>query len=96
MDWLDIASLPLAAGIIVAFGYVFYRIFKVILESLVKPICETMEETRESIKSCTEAQTNALVTVVTNHIQHSEMAWTQVSQSLDKLAEKLDRDKTAV
>lgn len=91
MDWFDIASLPLAAGIIIAFGYVFYRIFKVVLEALVKPICETMEETRESIKSCTEAQTNALTTVVTNHIQHSELAWTKVSDSLDKLANKLDK-----
>ena len=96
MDWFDIASLPLAAGIIIAFGYVLYRIFKVVLEALVKPICSSMEETRESIKSCTEAQTNALTTVVTNHIQHSEQAWTMVSQSLDKLAEKLDRDKTVV
>ena len=96
MDWLDIASLPLAAGIIIAFGYMVIRIFKMILESLVKPICKSMEETRESIKACTEAQTNALTTVVTNHIQHSEAAWRQVSQSLDKLADKLDRDKSVM
>ena len=94
MDWLDIASLPLAVGMILAIGYVFYRLFKVVLGTLAEPICKSMEETRESIKTCTEVQVGALTTVVSNHIQHSEQAWMKVSDSLDKLADKLDRDKS--
>ena len=89
MNWLEIASLPLAAGIIAVFGYVLYRIFKLVLgilvERMVKPLESSFEAHTKAIETCVEMQTKT----VNNHLEHSAKADDRLAEAVDRLIDKL-------
>ena len=96
MNWLEVAALPLATGLIAVFGYFVYKIVKIVLgnsrdnmkifaDNAVAPIRDTMEAQTDAIKSCI----NTMVVTVNNHLAHSSQSDDRLADAVGRLVDKL-------
>jgi len=101
LNWLDIASLPLAAIVLIAVGWVINHnqksyisgqkeALKMYMDSAIKPLQDSMKDSVASMREVSEANTGALEKIVTNHLEHDKEERQLMRKAIEKLCAKFD------